>query len=163
MTRLLEGRVAIVTGAGRGIGRATALALARRGARVLGVSRTEDELVSLAEEAPVEVFVESVATEEGCDRIVAEARSRLGSAEILVLNAGSSSLKASVFTDEEAPRAIVRAQLEGLKHRPRFVARSTTRIIRRSSSSTWSPRSAQHRSRWTRSAPTSSSARRRRA
>jgi NAD(P)-dependent dehydrogenase (short-subunit alcohol dehydrogenase family) len=84
----VEGRAAIVTGAGRGIGRATALALARRGARVLGVSRTEDELVSLAEEAPVEVLAESVATEEGCERIVAEARSRLGPVEILVLNAG---------------------------------------------------------------------------
>jgi NAD(P)-dependent dehydrogenase (short-subunit alcohol dehydrogenase family) len=84
----MEGRVAIVTGAGRGIGRATALALASRGARVLGVSRTEDELASLAEEAPIEVLAESVATEEGCERIVAEARSRLGPVEILVLNAG---------------------------------------------------------------------------
>ncbi len=84
----MQGRVAIVTGAGRGIGRATALALAARGARVLGVSRTEDELAALAEEAPVEVLAESVATEEGCERIVAEARSRLGPVEILVLNAG---------------------------------------------------------------------------
>ena len=84
----MEGRVAIVTGAGRGIGRATALALAGRGARVLGVSRTEGELASLAEEAPVEVLIESVATEEGCERIVAETRTRLGPVEILVLNAG---------------------------------------------------------------------------
>jgi NAD(P)-dependent dehydrogenase (short-subunit alcohol dehydrogenase family) len=84
----VDGRVAIVTGAGRGIGRATALALASRGARVLGVSRTEDELASLADEAPIEVLAESVATEKGCERIVAEARSRLGPVEILVLNAG---------------------------------------------------------------------------
>jgi NAD(P)-dependent dehydrogenase (short-subunit alcohol dehydrogenase family) len=84
----VERRVAIVTGAGRGIGRATALALASRGARVLGVSRTEDDLASLADEAPIEVLAESVATEEGCDRIVAEARHRLGPVEILVLNAG---------------------------------------------------------------------------
>jgi NAD(P)-dependent dehydrogenase (short-subunit alcohol dehydrogenase family) len=84
----VEGRVAIVTGAGRGIGRATALLLAARGARVLGVSRTESELESLAAEAPVEVLAESVATEEGCERIVAEARRRLGPVEILVLNAG---------------------------------------------------------------------------
>jgi NAD(P)-dependent dehydrogenase (short-subunit alcohol dehydrogenase family) len=55
---------------------------------VLGVSRTEGELASLAEEAPVEVLIESVATEEGCERIVAETRTRLGPVEILVLNAG---------------------------------------------------------------------------
>ncbi|HLM94133.1 MAG TPA: SDR family oxidoreductase [Gaiellaceae bacterium] len=84
----MERRVAIVTGAGRGIGRATALALASRGARVLGVSRTGGELASLADEAPIEVLAESVATEEGCERIVAEARHRLGPVEILVLNAG---------------------------------------------------------------------------
>ena len=84
----MRDRVAIVTGAGRGIGRATALALAGRGARVLGVSRTESELASLAAEAPVEVFAETVATEEGCERVVAEARRRLGPVEILVLNAG---------------------------------------------------------------------------
>ena len=84
----MDGRVAIVTGAGRGIGRGTALALASRGARVLGVSRTKDELASLADEAPIEVIAESVATEEGCEHVVAEARRRLGPVEILVLNAG---------------------------------------------------------------------------
>ena len=84
----MEGRVAIVTGAGRGIGRATALLLASRGARVLGVSRTEAELESLAAEAPVDVLAETVATEEGCERVVAAARSRLGPVEILVLTAG---------------------------------------------------------------------------
>ncbi len=84
----MKGRVAIVTGAGRGIGRATALLLASRGARVLGVSRTESELASLAAEAPVEVLAETVATAEGCEHIVEEARRRLGTVEILVLNAG---------------------------------------------------------------------------
>src|SRR5206468_10953128 len=84
----MEGRVAIVTGAGRGIGRATALLLAARGARVLGISRTESELASLAAEAPVEVLAETVATEEGCERVVVEARSRPGPVEMLVLNAG---------------------------------------------------------------------------
>jgi NAD(P)-dependent dehydrogenase (short-subunit alcohol dehydrogenase family) len=84
----LAGKVALVTGAGRGIGRATALALAAQGARVLAVARTEEELAALAREAPVEYLAESVGTEEGCRRIVEDARRRLGPVEVLVNNAG---------------------------------------------------------------------------
>ena len=50
--RGLEGQVALVTGAGRGLGRACALALSEAGAEIVGVARTEAELVSLSEEAP---------------------------------------------------------------------------------------------------------------
>ena len=42
---------------------------------------------------------------------------------LLVLNAGSSSLKFSLFLDRESPEVLVRGQLEGLFTRPRFVAR----------------------------------------
>jgi NAD(P)-dependent dehydrogenase (short-subunit alcohol dehydrogenase family) len=84
----MTNRVALVTGAGRGIGRATALALAARGARVMAVARTATELASVAAEAPVEFFAESVATAEGCARVVEETRRRLGPIEILVNNAG---------------------------------------------------------------------------
>jgi NAD(P)-dependent dehydrogenase (short-subunit alcohol dehydrogenase family) len=90
------GRVALVTGAGRGIGRATALGLAGAGARVLAVSRTEADLESLAAEAPIEPLAETVATEEGRRRIVDEARRRLGPVEILVLNAGIGSYREDV-------------------------------------------------------------------
>ncbi len=83
-----DGRVAIVTGAGRGIGRAVACALAERGDRVMAVSRTEADLVELARETPVEYLVETVATAEGCEHIIEETRRRLGPVEILVNNAG---------------------------------------------------------------------------
>lgn len=120
----MKGRVAIVTGAGRGIGRATALALAGRGARVLGVSRTEEELASLAEEAPVEVLAESVASEEGCERIVAEARNRLGPVEILVLNAGiGSGHEREIWAQEtEVWRETMAVNLDG----PFFLCRAAS-------------------------------------
>ena len=120
----MEGRVAIVTGAGRGIGRATALALAGRGVRVLGVSRTEGELASLAEEAPIEVLTESVATEEGCERIVAETRTRLGPVEILVLNAGvGSGHEREIWAQETSVwRETMAVNLDG----PFFLCRATS-------------------------------------
>ena len=105
----MRGKVALVTGAGRGLGRATALALAERGARVVGVARTGGELADLAREAPVEVVVESVATEEGCRRIVEEAR-RLGPIAVLVNNAGIGSYGEKAIWDQD--RAIWRASMD---------------------------------------------------
>jgi 3-hydroxybutyrate dehydrogenase len=84
----VTGRAALVTGAGRGIGRSTALALAARGVRVMAVARTERDLAELAAEAPVEYLAASVETPEGCRAIVEETRRRLGPIAILVNNAG---------------------------------------------------------------------------
>jgi NAD(P)-dependent dehydrogenase (short-subunit alcohol dehydrogenase family) len=82
----LDARVALVTGAGRGIGRATAARLAAAGARVMAVARTADELAELAEIAPIEWLAADVTI--AAERIVAETRARLGPVDILVNNAG---------------------------------------------------------------------------
>ncbi|HXV35712.1 MAG TPA: SDR family oxidoreductase [Myxococcota bacterium] len=80
----VDGRVALVTGAGRGIGRATAMLLAARGARVMAVSRSERELAAL----DLAYAVADLGTPEGCALAVSEAERRLGPVEILVCNHG---------------------------------------------------------------------------
>ena len=90
----LGGRVCVVTGAGRGIGAATARELAAEGANVLLVARDARALDAVAAEcagAPgaVETFASDV-TEPGAGaRIVAACEERLGPLEILVSSAGS--------------------------------------------------------------------------
>jgi NAD(P)-dependent dehydrogenase (short-subunit alcohol dehydrogenase family) len=78
----------LVTGAGRGIGRETAIRLAAQGNQVLAVARTESDLRSLADGVPAEYLAETVGTAAGCARIAAEATRRLGHVDILVNNAG---------------------------------------------------------------------------
>lgn len=89
----LEGRVAIVTGSGRGIGRAIAAKLADEGARVV-VNDLEDaparETLALLEGSGAEVHavVGDVAAEDFGDRLVGETVERFGGLDILVNNAG---------------------------------------------------------------------------
>lgn len=84
----LAARRALVTGAGRGIGRETAIRLAADGARVLGVSRTAAELDTLAHAAGVETLSASLADATGCRAVAAQAVERLGGVDVLVHAAG---------------------------------------------------------------------------
>jgi NAD(P)-dependent dehydrogenase (short-subunit alcohol dehydrogenase family) len=90
---LLEGKVAVITGGGRGIGRAIARRFAAEGAAVLLASRTEAELRSVAKEieqarGKAAWVVADVSREADCARIVAGAEEHLGPVSILVNNAG---------------------------------------------------------------------------
>jgi len=82
-------RVALVTGASRGMGRAIAIALARGGARVMAVARDADALEALHAEQPrIRVLAADLEDPAGCERAVDETRTQLGPITILVNNAG---------------------------------------------------------------------------
>ncbi len=81
-------RVALVTGASRGIGRATALALAHAGHRVIAVSRSRELLDELATEPGIEALVASIDTPAGCEEVIEAAHRRAEAITILVNNAG---------------------------------------------------------------------------
>ena len=92
MTTSLNGRTALVTGAGRGIGRAIALELAKRGVSVALVARSHDELTDSAASVrelggtPV-VLKADVADPDQLTRAVARARDELGIVDVLINNA----------------------------------------------------------------------------
>ncbi len=83
----LTGRVAIVTGASRGMGRAAAIALAQRGANVLGTARDDDLLETLSRTSGITPLPLSLSQPGACD-VIAESAHALGPATILVHAAG---------------------------------------------------------------------------
>ncbi len=89
--RLLTGRVAVVTGAGRGIGRAAAALLASRGVRVAALARSRDLLESLAAEHPqfVNAYPADVSDPSAVDEVFRRVRDELGPVTVLVACAGT--------------------------------------------------------------------------
>jgi NAD(P)-dependent dehydrogenase (short-subunit alcohol dehydrogenase family) len=88
MTTALAGRTALVTGGGRGIGRAHAFALAAAGAKVAVAARSTEEVASVAAEIDGVAVTADVSRPADVARMVATVRSRCGPVEILVNNAG---------------------------------------------------------------------------
>ena len=99
MTAVLEGQVALVTGAGRGIGRACAEGIADAGAEVIAVARSEDDLAELSAHASgrVETWTADVTS----DKFVAKIESIEG-LSILVNNAGGNRPQPFVEVDTES-------------------------------------------------------------
>lgn len=86
----LSGRVALVTGGGRGIGLNVARELAAAGARVAVSGRTAAQVESAARELGGLPVVGDVSVESDADRMVAETERAFGSIDLLVANAGIS-------------------------------------------------------------------------
>lgn len=104
----LTGKVALVAASSRGLGKASALALAREGARVTICARTEADLQAAAEEIRHETHAEVLAvpadlTSEECIKgVVAAAAGRFGGVDILVNNSGGPALgRFADFTDDD--------------------------------------------------------------
>ncbi|MFM8266438.1 MAG: SDR family oxidoreductase [Ilumatobacteraceae bacterium] len=127
MSRLCEGRVAIVTGAGRGIGREHALSLAAHGAKVVvndlggDVDGTGHDL-SPAEQVVAEIRAlggeavangESVASWEGAERLVNAAVETFGDLHVLVNNAGILRDRFLVNMTEDEWDAVIDVHLKG--------------------------------------------------
>ncbi|GAB2976618.1 SDR family oxidoreductase [Nocardioides montaniterrae] len=126
MSRLLEGRVAIVTGAGRGIGRAHALELARHGAKVVvndyGVSNNGEKTDSPAHDVVAEIeAMGGEAVVNGADvadfdqaaAMVQQAIDTYGGLDVLVNNAGFVRDRMLVNATEEEFDAVMRVHLKG--------------------------------------------------
>lgn len=126
MAKRLEGKVAIVTGAGRGIGAAHAMALAMQGAKVVvndpgvnrdgtGASNVADEAVAAIKQAGGEAIAnyDSVATFEGGEAIIKTAVEKLGGIHILVNNAGFLRDKTSWTMSADEFEAVVKVHLFG--------------------------------------------------
>jgi NAD(P)-dependent dehydrogenase (short-subunit alcohol dehydrogenase family) len=99
MSRRYEGKVAVITGGGGGIGRATAALLVAEGARVVLAGRTSaplDEVAATLGREHCEIVEADVSRPDGNERIVAAALSRFGGLDVFIANAGIGSALCSI-------------------------------------------------------------------
>jgi len=115
----VEGRVALITGGGRGIGRATAELLASRGAQVICVARSQQEL----EEVGLKFSVADLGDPDDCAQAIADAEQQLGPIEILVCNHGIGSAHERVLWEQDPNvwSESMRVNLDGPFHLTRLV------------------------------------------
>ena len=134
-----DGRVAVITGAGGGLGRAYALELARRGAKVVvndfggardgegqGSASPADQVVQEIKKLGGEAVAsyDSVATPEGGENIIKTALDTFGRVDILINNAGILRDKGILKMEPENWKVVLDVHLNGAYHvtRPAFAA-----------------------------------------
>jgi NAD(P)-dependent dehydrogenase (short-subunit alcohol dehydrogenase family) len=114
----LDGKISLVTGAGRGIGRAVALILARAGADVALVARSQNQLDAVAKEIQdlgrrAVVFPADLTQTQQLPGLTEKIVQNIGGIDILVNNAGINIPQDSVDVTEEAWDAIMNINLKG--------------------------------------------------
>lgn len=112
---MLNGKTALITGGGRGIGRAIALEFASHGARVAVAARTAEQVEQVAAEigAGAIALVCDVADPESVARMFSDLRERLGDADILVNNAGMAESATLINTTDELWHRLLSINLSG--------------------------------------------------
>ena len=139
----LQGKIALVTGAGKGIGRAIALALASQGALVGLIARTEKDLQAVAGEIKASGGKASIATADVSDiasvnKAVENIQQQLGSIDILINNAGTGKFGKFLELDPEEWENQVKVNLFGVYYvtravLPQMIERQTGDIVNISS------------------------------
>jgi NAD(P)-dependent dehydrogenase (short-subunit alcohol dehydrogenase family) len=109
----LTGRIAVVTGGGRGIGAGIARALAKAGARVAVAGRNEDHLRAVATEIGGVAVRCDVASADDVGRLARAVKEQLGAASIVVNNAGISASAKFADTDEALWQRTIDVNLTG--------------------------------------------------
>ena len=139
----VTGRVALVTGASQGIGRACALALAEGGAIIALAARNEDKLAAVAKEieskgAQAATFRMDVSNEADVKSAVKAAIERFGKIEILVNNAGVTRDTLLMRMKKEDWDSVIQTNLSGAFYTTQAVIGSM--LTNRVNSPTWSLR-----------------------
>lgn len=140
---LLRGKIAVVTGGGKGIGKAIAMALANEGVHVGLIARTQSDIKSVAEEIGKLGVKAAYATADVSNRsevesAIAKLKTELGEVDILVNNAGIATFGNFLELEPEVWEAQIRVNLFGVYYAtravlPQMIERKTGDIINISS------------------------------
>lgn len=123
----LQNKIALITGAGQGIGLATALKFAREGATVVVIDVRQDQVDAAVAQcreagAAAEGFVVDVTQRSQVDAMVAGVKARFGRIDVLVNNAGITKDARLVKMTQEQFDAVIDVNLRGVFHCSQAVA-----------------------------------------